>query len=61
MDRAERLEPTLILSTDLYGNDVLRPLLNDPEPMTAEELASIAEALGTVLDRLAATGAQVFM
>ena len=61
VERAERLEPTLILSTDLYGNDVLRPLLNDPEPMTAEELASIAEALGTVLDRLAATGAQVFV
>ncbi|MBD90822.1 MAG: hypothetical protein CL940_10820 [Deltaproteobacteria bacterium] len=61
VERVERLEPTMIMSTDLYGNDVLRPLLNDPEPMTAEELASIAEALGTVLDRLAATEAQVFV
>jgi hypothetical protein len=61
VERVEALDPTLIVSVDLYGNDVLRPLLNDPEPMTAEELAEIATALGGVLDRLVATGAQVFI
>jgi len=61
IERVEHLAPTLVLSTDLYGNDVLRPLLNDPKPMTAEELETIAEALKVVLDRLAATGAQVFL
>lgn len=61
IERVESLQPTLVMSTDLYGNDVLRPLLNDPEPMTAEALATIAGALETVLERLAATGAEVFL
>lgn len=61
VERVESLHPTVILSTDLYGNDVLRPLLNDPEPMTADALGTIAAALDTVLARLAATGAQVFV
>lgn len=61
IERVESLQPSLVLSTDLYGNDVLRPLLNEPEPMTTEELETISGALESVLDRLAATGAQVFL
>jgi lysophospholipase L1-like esterase len=61
IERVEALSPTLIVSADLYGNDVLRPLLNDPDPMAPEELEEIATALEGVLDRLVATGAQVFI
>jgi len=51
MEVVEQLEPTLILSYDLLGNDLL--LGRSPE--------RIATYLPEVIDRLAATGAEVFI
>lgn len=51
LEVVEELEPTLVLSVDLLGNDVLRS--RSPE--------HIAELLPPILERLAATGAEVFL
>jgi len=62
MDRIEELAPTLILSTDLYGNDILYPLLgSDLSPMPPEQVADIAANIVEAVGRLAQTGAEVFL
>jgi hypothetical protein len=63
LDRLEALEPTIIVSTDLYGNDLLGPVLPtdgvDFDRLTEE--ADFTADLEETLDRLAATGAEVFL
>ena len=62
VERIEELAPTLILSTDLYGNDLLYPLLgSDLSPMPPAEVADIAANIVEVVGRLAQTGAEVFL
>jgi len=51
MEVVEELEPTLVLSFDLLGNDLL----------LGRSAARIGQYLPAVVDRLAATGAEVFL
>lgn len=63
LDRLEALEPTLVISTDLYGNDVLSSVLSPGQVFwdaLTEEAAYEADLVFT-LERLAATGAEVFL
>jgi lysophospholipase L1-like esterase len=59
----EWLEPTLVISTDLYGNDVAAAMLAgdviDPSLNTPTE--AFEADLNALVPRLAATGAEVFL
>lgn len=59
----ESFEPTLVFSTDLFGNDALISLVGEDAPnidaMTPAEL--VDADLEELLDRLAATGAEAFI
>jgi hypothetical protein len=63
LDVMDGLSPTLIVSSDLYGNDIVAGILQadtiDPTTMTPED--TLREDLVRVIDRLAATGALVFV
>lgn len=64
LDRVEALQPTLVFSTDLFGNDynnvnVGAPGIPDLSALTP--LDTFREQLGRVLARLDATGAHVFV
>ena len=63
LERVEALEPTLIISTDLYGNDILTAAINSGgiawDAVTPAE--SIHADLAVVVERLSATGAEVFL
>jgi hypothetical protein len=63
LERVEAMQPTLILTTDLYGNDVLGPLVAGAE-VALERLTPDAEVradLEAFVTRTAATGAEVFI
>lgn len=63
LERLEALEPTLVIATDLYGNDILSAatssggiqwdLVTPPAELRAD--------LAVVVERLSATGAEVFL
>ncbi|GMU63499.1 MAG: hypothetical protein AMXMBFR34_52620 [Myxococcaceae bacterium] len=64
LDRVVALQPTLVLSTDLIGNDYNNVNLNvegvpSLDAVTSDE--DFTAALRTVLERLDATGAHVFL
>lgn len=63
LDVLEALAPTMVVTTDLYGNDVAAALLEadviDPSRMTS--LASFEADLALLVGRLSATGAEVFI
>jgi lysophospholipase L1-like esterase len=63
VDRAEALEPTLVITTDLFGNDVIGAVVNsdgiDPSAITPED--EFRAALESLLTRLSDTGAEVFI
>jgi lysophospholipase L1-like esterase len=62
IERVEALEPTLIVSTDLFGNDVITAITSgevDLSQITPE--AALAPDLEEVVARLAGTGAEVFL
>ncbi len=63
LDLVDAAQPTLVVSTDLYGNDLLTAVVEsqhiDPGLLTpADEMDA---ALAAIVDRLAATGAEVFL
>jgi len=59
----ETLDPTLIISTDLYGNDIIWGIVaNDNiDPSFSTPVDELKEDLRLFVDRMAATGAQVFL
>ena len=63
LDLLEAIAPTIVVSTDLYGNDVAAALLVadviDPSLMTT--LASFEADLALLVERLSAIGAEVFI
>lgn len=63
LDLLEALAPTIVVSTDLYGNDVAAALLIadviDPSLMTP--LASFEADLALLVERVSATGAEMFI
>jgi lysophospholipase L1-like esterase len=63
LDVVDATAPTIVVSTDLYGNDVAAALLVadviDPSLMTP--LASFEADLALLVDRLSATGAEMFI
>lgn len=64
LDRVEALQPTLVLSTDLFGNDynnvdVFAEGVPDLTPLTPME--EFRPQLAEILRRLDATGAEVFL
>jgi len=63
LDLAEQLDPTLIVSADLYGNDLVTAIVegNDIDPDEVTDLGEFTDTLRTTLQRLAATGAEVFL
>jgi lysophospholipase L1-like esterase len=63
MDVLESLEPTLVISTDLLGNDIIWGIVAEDEinPDLSTSLEEIHADLILLLDRLAATGAQAFL
>ena len=63
LDLAEQLDPTLIVSADLYGNDLVTAIVegNDIDPDEVTDIDDFTETLRVTLERLAATGAQSFL
>ena len=63
LDRVDALEPTLIFTTDLYGNDLIAPFVNADiiDIELATPLEELLFDLERVVSRLAATGAYVFI
>ncbi len=63
LERLEALEPTLIISTDLYGNDILSAATSsagiDWSQVTPPD--EVHADLAVVVERLSATGAEVFL
>lgn len=63
IEHLEERQPTLVISTDLYGNDAAASLLQgdviDSSLITPQ--ADLDADLTAVVERLAATGAQVFL
>jgi lysophospholipase L1-like esterase len=63
LDRLEALDPTLVLSTDLYGNDIIGAVVNTEgiilDKITTE--AMFTEYLTELVERLDATDAEVFL
>ena len=59
----EQGDPTLVICTDLFGNDVIGALVegDDIDPARVTPFASFEADLIDLLDRLDATGAQVFL
>ena len=62
LEQLEAMAPTLVVSTDLYGNDILGAALSAPVSfeLLTEEDPFVAD-LELALERLAATGAEVFL
>ncbi len=63
LDLLETLEPTLVLSTDLFGNDLIGALLEADtiEPGLLTDEASFVGDLDELLERIAATGAHAVL
>jgi len=63
LDRVDVLKPTLVFSTDLYGNDLIAPFVNADviDVELATPLEEMEADLVRVVARLAATGAYVFL
>jgi lysophospholipase L1-like esterase len=60
---AEQAEPTLIVSADLYGNDLIIAIVegNDIDPDEVTPIEDFTQALEDGLARMSATGAEVFL
>jgi len=63
LDLVEQLDPTVIVSADLYGNDLVTAIVegSDIDPDEVTDIDDFTETLRTTLGRLAATGAEVFL
>lgn len=63
IEHAEDRQPTLIVSTDLYGNDAAASLLQGDviDPSLITPYADFDADLTALVERLAMTGAQVFL
>ena len=63
LDRLEALEPTMVISTDLYGNDIISSVLSSGKVYWDDltEEPDYEANLVVTLERLAATGADVFL
>ncbi len=63
LDIVEDLHPTLIVSTDLYGNDAIAPFVSGSGIRLEEStpLEQFEPDLQETIERLAATGAEVFV
>ena len=63
LELVEAIEPTLVISTDIYGNDLIGAIVEssfiDTDKLTPVE--DVRLALTTVVERLEATGAEVFL
>ncbi len=63
VELVEDVEPTIVVSTDVYGNDLIGAIVAssfvDPDQLTPPEELRID--LSDLLDRLEATGAEVFV
>lgn len=59
----EELKPTLVMSVDLFGNDAIEPLFTGStiDPQVATPVEEIRSDLSEIVQRLAATGAEVFI
>ena len=60
---AEQAEPTLIVSADLYGNDLIIAIVegNDIDPDEVTPIDDFTQALEDGLGRMSATGAELFL
>jgi hypothetical protein len=62
IDLIEAIQPSLIVSTDLYGNDVINSLLGDVIDLDVlTPVEDVQRDLEEIVERLAATGAQIFL
>jgi len=63
LDLLEQGDPTLVICTDLFGNDVIGALVegDDIDPSGVTSLVDFEADLVPLLDRLEATGAHVFL
>ena len=63
LEIVEEIAPSLIVSADLYGNDLVTAIVegNDIDPDEVTSLEDFTVTLDEILERMAATGAQVFL
>lgn len=61
IERVLALQPTLLVSIDLYGNDIIRPVFEQGSVDAIVAPEDMAVELGLQLDLLAATDAQVVL
>jgi hypothetical protein len=62
LEFVEAADPSLIVVTDLFGNDVILPFVGrDPNPRMLPSIEDFDATLHEGLSRLAATGAEVFV
>jgi len=63
LELLESAKPSLIMSVDLYGNDLIRAIVGETELKAdgATSLKNLTERLDLLVPRLAATGAEVFI
>jgi lysophospholipase L1-like esterase len=64
LELVEAAAPTMVLTTDPYGNDVVQAILFGESGFDMDELTPVDEVradLEVLLERLAATGAEVFL
>ena len=63
LEIADTLEPTIIVSADLYGNDLVTAIVegNDIDPSEVTTLEDFTVSVTAAVDQMAATGAQVFL
>jgi lysophospholipase L1-like esterase len=63
LEVVEQGEPTLVICTDLFGNDVIGALVegDDIDPARVTPVDELIADMGPLLDRLEATGAEIFL
>jgi lysophospholipase L1-like esterase len=63
LEIADTLEPTVIVSADLYGNDLITAIVegNDIDPGEVTSLEDFTVSVTDAVEQMAATGAQVFL
>ncbi len=63
LEIADTLEPTVIVSADLYGNDLVTAIVegNDIDPDEVTSLEDFTVSVTAAVEQMAATGAQVFL
>ena len=63
LELAEQIEPTIVLAVDLFGNDLVVPILEGsvPEPDAVAPVEQFEADFIEMCDRLTAVGAEVFV